>query len=54
MDWLIVVGEPEECADRIGQLQKSGASSLVLMPLMMEDAASLLRLTAEEVLPRIS
>ena len=54
LDWFMVVGEPEECADGISRLHRAGASSVVLMPLAIEDIMAQLRLTSDKVLPCLS
>jgi alkanesulfonate monooxygenase SsuD/methylene tetrahydromethanopterin reductase-like flavin-dependent oxidoreductase (luciferase family) len=50
---LAVVGDPEECAEKLSGYYRAGADSVVLMPLPPGRATQVLELAAEEVLPRI-
>jgi alkanesulfonate monooxygenase SsuD/methylene tetrahydromethanopterin reductase-like flavin-dependent oxidoreductase (luciferase family) len=52
-DELTVVGEPDECAERISRYFAAGATSVVLYPLPASDAEAMIALAAAEVLPRL-
>jgi 5,10-methylenetetrahydromethanopterin reductase len=53
LDELAVVGEPDECAERIRRFFDAGATSVVLYPLPSDDAEKMITLAAREVLPRL-
>lgn len=53
LDWLTVSGTPEECAERIKALHNAGATSIVLSPVPPDTMADQVKLTAEEVIPRL-
>jgi alkanesulfonate monooxygenase SsuD/methylene tetrahydromethanopterin reductase-like flavin-dependent oxidoreductase (luciferase family) len=53
LDELTVVGEPDECAERIRRFFDAGATSVVLYPLPSDDAEKMIKLAAREVLPRL-
>jgi len=53
LDWFMVVGEPDECVERIRALHAAGATSVVLQPVPDESIRSQLQLTAEAVLPQL-
>ena len=50
---LAVVGDPEECAEKLSSYFHAGADSVVLMPLPPGRASQVIELAAKEVLPRI-
>ena len=50
---LAVVGDPEECAEKLSGYYHAGADSVVLMPLPPGRATQVMELAAKEVLPRI-
>ena len=50
---LAVVGDPEECAAQIERLARAGADSVALFPLPAERSEAIVRLAAQEVLPRV-
>jgi 5,10-methylenetetrahydromethanopterin reductase len=51
---LVVAGEPDECAEKIAALLDAGADSVAIAPGQVERTLDVVRLTAREVLPRIS
>ena len=53
IDDLAVCGQPDECADKIRRLLDAGSDSVVLFPLVGEDADDVVRTVAAEVLPRL-
>lgn len=53
LDWFLVAGAPEECAERIRALLDAGASSVVLYPLLENEIHGQLELTAVAVLPQV-
>ena len=53
LDDLIVAGDPEECAVKIRRFLDAGADSVVLFPTPVEHAEEIVRLAAEDVLPRV-
>lgn len=53
LDWLVVAGPPDECAERIDALLAAGASSVVLTPVPTDELHAQIDLTAAEVLPRL-
>jgi alkanesulfonate monooxygenase SsuD/methylene tetrahydromethanopterin reductase-like flavin-dependent oxidoreductase (luciferase family) len=53
LDDMAVVGEPDECAERIRRFFDAGATSVVLYPLPSEDAERMIELAAREVLTRL-
>jgi alkanesulfonate monooxygenase SsuD/methylene tetrahydromethanopterin reductase-like flavin-dependent oxidoreductase (luciferase family) len=53
LDWLSVVGTPEEAATAIGKLFDAGSTSVVLCLTASEDLPEQLAFIGREVLPRI-
>jgi alkanesulfonate monooxygenase SsuD/methylene tetrahydromethanopterin reductase-like flavin-dependent oxidoreductase (luciferase family) len=53
VDDLTVAGTPDECAERLGALYDAGSESVCVWPSPAEGVAEVLRLTADEVLPRL-
>lgn len=51
---LVVAGEPDECAAKIQRLLDAGADSVVLFPMPVDRLEEIVRLTAHEVLPKVS
>jgi alkanesulfonate monooxygenase SsuD/methylene tetrahydromethanopterin reductase-like flavin-dependent oxidoreductase (luciferase family) len=54
LDWLAICGEPDECAEKIQALLDAGASSVGLSFIPAETTRDQLRLTASEILPKIT
>jgi alkanesulfonate monooxygenase SsuD/methylene tetrahydromethanopterin reductase-like flavin-dependent oxidoreductase (luciferase family) len=50
---LCIVGDPHECANQIRRLCDAGGDSVVLFPAPPDRTEEMLRLTAEEVFPRL-
>jgi alkanesulfonate monooxygenase SsuD/methylene tetrahydromethanopterin reductase-like flavin-dependent oxidoreductase (luciferase family) len=56
-DWLddfTISGDPAHCAARVERYVQEGADRVVLMPMAGDQAEDMLRLAAEEMLPRLS
>lgn len=53
LDELVIAGDPEECAEKIGRYLAAGADSVVLFPTPIERAEEIVRLASTEVLPRV-
>ena len=51
LDIFAISGEPDECAEKISELLKAGATSVVLAPVPPDDGRELIELTASSVLP---
>jgi 5,10-methylenetetrahydromethanopterin reductase len=50
---LAVAGTPQECADQIQAFRDAGADCIVLHPEPMEDSDRIIRIAADQVLPRL-
>jgi len=50
---LVIAGDPDECAGKIGRYLDAGADSVALFPIPPERAEEIVRLAAAEVLPRL-
>jgi alkanesulfonate monooxygenase SsuD/methylene tetrahydromethanopterin reductase-like flavin-dependent oxidoreductase (luciferase family) len=50
---LTIAGTPEECAARISAYYEAGADSVALFPVETERTDEIVKLTAEDVLPRL-
>jgi alkanesulfonate monooxygenase SsuD/methylene tetrahydromethanopterin reductase-like flavin-dependent oxidoreductase (luciferase family) len=53
LDDLCVVGDPDECAAQIRRLLEAGGDSVILFPAPAERSEEMLRMAAEEILPRV-
>lgn len=53
VDDLTIAGTPEECADKIRAFYDVGADSVALFPVAVDRVDEVLRLTADQVLPRL-
>src|SRR6476469_6454946 len=53
LDDLAVAGDPDECARQIRRLMDAGADSVALFPLPAERSGAIIRLAAQEVVPRV-
>ncbi len=53
LDDLAVTGDPDECARQIRRLMDAGADSVALFPLPAERSEAIIRLAAQEVVPRV-
>lgn len=53
VDDLTIAGTPEECADKIRSFYGAGADSVALFPVAVDRVDEVLRLTADQVLPRL-
>jgi len=53
LDDFTIAGDVDECAERIDRLLDAGASSVILAPQPADEYADMLRLTAQEVFPRL-
>lgn len=51
---LVIAGDPDECAAKIGRLLDAGADSVALFPTPVERSAEVVELTAKEVFPRLA
>lgn len=54
IDIFTISGTPEQCAAKIGEFEAAGATSVVLAPYPAADAARMLDLTAERVIPLLN
>lgn len=54
LDWLAICGEPDECTEKIQALLDAGASSVGLSFIPADTTRDQLRLTASEILPKIT
>jgi 5,10-methylenetetrahydromethanopterin reductase len=50
---LVIAGDPDECAAKIDALLQAGSDTVCLFPMPADRSAEQLRLTADEVLPRV-
>lgn len=50
---LAIAGDPEECAAKIQRLREAGADSVILFPTPLEQVREIVKLAADEVLPRV-
>ena len=53
VDDLTIAGTPQECADKIRAFYGVGADSVALFPVATDRVDEILRLTADDVLPRL-
>ena len=53
LDDLAVTGDPDECARQIRRLMDAGADSVALFPLPAARSEAIIRLAAQEVVPRV-
>jgi alkanesulfonate monooxygenase SsuD/methylene tetrahydromethanopterin reductase-like flavin-dependent oxidoreductase (luciferase family) len=53
LETLGIGGEPDECAEKISALLDAGCDSVILNAVPADETETQLRLTAEEVLPRV-
>lgn len=53
MEELVIAGDPEECAAKIQRFHEAGSDSVALFPMPTEMSTEMIRMTAEEVLPRL-
>jgi 5,10-methylenetetrahydromethanopterin reductase len=50
---LVIAGDPDECAAKIDALLAAGSDTVCLFPMPADRSAEQLRLTADDVLPRV-
>jgi 5,10-methylenetetrahydromethanopterin reductase len=53
LNWFMVAGDPDECAERIHSLHEAGATSVVLNPVLVDDIRDQLQMTSDAVLPQL-
>jgi len=54
VDRLTIAGTPQHCAARIRDFHEAGADSVALFPMPSDEVDRMVRLTLDEVLPRLS
>lgn len=53
LDDLVIAGDPDECAEKIKRYLASGADSVVLFPMSVEQMDEVVRRTSQAVLPKL-
>ena len=53
LDDFAIAGDPDECAAKIRRYLDAGGDSVVVSPVVPEAAQEMLKLAAEEILPRL-
>jgi alkanesulfonate monooxygenase SsuD/methylene tetrahydromethanopterin reductase-like flavin-dependent oxidoreductase (luciferase family) len=53
LDWFMVAGDPDRCSERVRELHRAGATSVVLALIDTSDIHASIELIAREVLPQV-